>query len=466
MIPVILSGGSGTRLWPYSRSLYPKQFLPLIDEATMLQSTLQRLQDTNASNPPIIVCNESHRFIVAEQIRHIHKKTEAIILEPQSKNTAPAIALAALKAIESGLDPVLLVLPADHVIGNTEAFHQALIEAEKAAEQGFLVTFGIVPSHGETGYGYIRTIASEQWQKVAEFVEKPDQLTANAYVNTGNYYWNSGMFAFKASRFIEELKKYQPAILEACEKSLSDSRSDLDFTRIEANAFASCPDDSIDYAVMEKTQHAVLIPLDAGWSDIGSWSALWEITDKDQNGNALRGDIMTIDSRNNYIQSEKKLIAALGIEDLVIVETDDAILVAKQSHVQSVKMIVEQLKHQNRSEIIQHRKVFRPWGNYDSIDNGERFQVKRIVVNPGQKLSLQMHHHRAEHWVVVSGTALVTRGDEQIMLSENQSTFIPLGVKHRLENPGSIDLEIIEIQSGSYLGEDDIVRFEDTYGRS
>lgn len=466
MIPVILSGGSGTRLWPYSRSLYPKQFLPLTGKATMLQSTLQRLQGTNASNPPIIVCNESHRFIVAEQIRHTHNKTEAIILEPQAKNTAPAIALAALKALESGQDPVLLVLPADHMIGNTEAFHLALIEAEKAAKQGFLATFGIVPSHGETGYGYIRTIASGQWQKVAEFVEKPDQVTANAYVTSGNYYWNSGMFAFKASRFIEELKKYQSAILEACEKSLADSRSDLDFTRIDANAFASCPDDSIDYAVMEKTQHAVLIPLDAGWSDIGSWSALWEITDKDQNGNALRGDIMMIDSRNNYIQSEKKLIAALGVENLVIVETDDAILVAKQSHVQSVKTIVEQLKHQNRSETAQHRKIFRPWGHYDSIDNGERFQVKRIVVNPGQKLSLQMHHHRAEHWVVVSGTALVTRGNEQIMLSENQSTFIPLGVKHRLENPGSIDLEIIEIQSGSYLGEDDIVRFEDTYGRS
>lgn len=432
----------------------------------MVQKTLQRLQGSSADNSPILVCNEDHRFMVAEQLRNIHETPAAIILEPEAKNTAPAIALAALKAQENGEDPILLVLPADHVIGNIESFHQALTNAKKAAEQGFLATFGIVPSHGETGYGYIRTETTDAWQKVAEFVEKPDQATADAYVASGNYFWNSGMFAFKASRFIEELEKYQPEILAACKLSLSNSQSDLDFTRLDAKAFAKCPDDSIDYAVMEKTQQAVLIPLDAEWSDVGSWSALWEIADKDQHGNALRGDIMTIDCHNNYIQNEQKLIAAIGVEDLVIVETDDAILVSKQSHVQSVKTIVQQLKHQNRSETDSHRKVFRPWGHYDSIDNGERFQVKRIVVSPGQKLSLQMHHHRAEHWIVVSGTALVTRGDEQIMLGENQSTFIPLGVKHRLENPGSIDLEIIEIQSGSYLGEDDIVRFEDTYGRS
>lgn len=465
MIPVILSGGSGTRLWPYSRSLFPKQFLPLVGEETLLQQTLQRLNSSLADAPAILVCNQDHRFMAAEQLRAIDHKPLAILLEPFARNTAPAIALAALQILSQGQDEVMLALPADHEISQHQAFHQAIEQAQKAAEQGHLVTFGIVPTHAETGYGYIRSSGDGIVRQVAEFVEKPDLATAQDYLASGQYFWNSGMFAFKASVLIQELKLHAPEMLEACEKALANKITDLDFVRIDSDAFAHCPSDSIDYAVMEKTERAVVIGLDAGWSDVGSWSALWDITEKDAQGNATKGDVLIEKSQNNYIQSEHKLIAALGVENLVIVETDDAILVANKDQVQDVKTIVQQLDQLQRVETKQHRKVYRPWGYYDSIDTGDRFQVKRIVVNPGQRLSLQMHHHRAEHWVVVSGTALVTRNGEEVLLSENQSTFIPLGVKHRLENPGAIPLEIIEVQSGSYLGEDDIVRFEDTYGR-
>lgn len=465
MIPVILSGGSGTRLWPYSRSLYPKQFLPLLGDETLLQQTVSRLQGSLAEQAPILLCNQDHRFMVAEQLRALNVQAAAILLEPVAKNTAPALCLAALKALELGEDPVLLVLPADHAIVQTAQFHQAMVLAKQAAEAGNLVTFGIVPTQPETGYGYIRAEGEGNTRAVAEFVEKPDLATAQGYVDSGEYFWNSGMFAFKASVFLDELGRFSPEMLIACRKALESAAEDLDFIRVDADAFKESPADSIDYAVMEKTDKAVVIPMAAGWSDVGSWHALWDISEKDSQGNACIGDVLCEKSNNNYIQSEQKLIATLGVSDLVIVETDDAILVADKHCVQDVKTLVARLDKAQRNETKQHRKVYRPWGYYDSIDQGERFQVKRIVVNPGQQLSLQMHHHRAEHWVVVSGTAKVTRGKEEILLAENQSTFIPLGVKHRLENPGSIPLEIIEVQSGSYLGEDDIVRFEDTYGR-
>lgn len=466
MIPVILSGGSGTRLWPYSRSLYPKQFLPLVSEQTLVQETVSRLQGSIAAGNPIIVCNNDHRFMVAEQLRALGIKPASILLEPAARNTAPAVALAALQANEQHEDPILLILPADHVIKNVSAFHKAIQQAEQAANDNKLVTFGIVPTQPETGYGYIRAQDDGTYLSIAQFVEKPDLDTAKAYLASGDYFWNSGMFAFKASVFLQELEKHAPDILTYCRQALQQATADLDFIRVDLDSFKQCPEDSIDYAVMEKTDNAVVIPLDAGWSDVGSWSALWEITQKDAQGNACRGDVLTEDSTNNYIQSEQKLIATIGINNLVIVETDDAILVANKDKVQDVKILVNKLKAQNRSETRLHRKVYRPWGYYDSVDNGSRFQVKRIVVSPGQKLSLQMHHHRAEHWIVVSGTALVTRGAEEILVSENESTYIPLGTKHRLENPGAIALEMIEVQSGSYLGEDDIVRYDDTYGRS
>lgn len=466
MIPVILSGGSGTRLWPYSRSLHPKQFLPLASELTMLQETLGRLKGSITQEKPVIVCNNDHRFMVAEQTRLLDIHPAAIILEPAARNTAPAVALAALQATAAGADPVLLILPADHVIANRDAFHGAIIAAERAAQAGKLVTFGIVPTQPETGYGYIRAQGKDEVMPVQQFVEKPDLATAQRYVDSGEYYWNSGMFAFRASVYLSELGKFAPEMLAACQAAMHKATRDLDFIRVDESAFAASPDNSIDYAVMEKTDKAVVIPMDAEWSDVGSWLALWEISVKDDAGNACRGDVLVHDSRDNYIQSDRKLIATVGIDNLIIVETDDAILVASKDKVQDVKSVVSKLKADERQETQLHRKVYRPWGYYDSIDSGERFQVKRIVVNPGQKLSLQMHHHRAEHWIVVSGTALVTRGEDEIMLAENQSTYIPLGVKHRLENPGTIPLEIIEIQSGSYLGEDDIVRYEDTYGRA
>ncbi len=464
MIPIILSGGSGTRLWPLSRGQYPKQFLPLVSDKTMLQETLCRLHGLDGLNKPIAVCNEDHRFMVAEQLREINATPTAIILEPVGRNTAPAVALAALAA---SVDDVLLVLPSDHVIIDVASFQEAVKKANLLATQGFLVTFGIVPTCPETGYGYIKRSSTgcDGAYPVAAFVEKPDVKTANDYVNSGDYYWNSGMFAFKAGTFLQELAKFNPKILEICREAYAAAQVDADFVRVNHDIFAACPSDSIDYAVMEKTDQAMVIPLDAGWSDVGSWSALWEVTEKDALGNAIRGDVMTIDTHNSFIHSENKLVAAIGIHDLVIVETDDAVMIAPKNRVQDVKLMVEQLKRANRPEAEIHRKVYRPWGYYDAIDNGERHKTKRIVVKPGAKLSVQMHHHRAEHWVVVKGTALVSKGDEQILLSENQSTFIPLGVKHCLENPGVIPLEMVEVQSGSYLGEDDIVRFSDQYGR-
>lgn len=471
ILPVILSGGSGTRLWPYSRSLYPKQFLPLVSEQTMLQETVSRLMNFSDEHieisPPMVICNESHRFMVAEQLRAINTQATDIILEPFGRNTAPAIALAAL----AQPDALLLVLPADHVISNIPAFESAVIAASKEAEQGKLVTFGIVPTAPETGYGYVKAgkPVSEYARSVEQFVEKPDQKTAESYLASGDYSWNSGMFLFKASRYLEELEKFNPEIVRYCQEAISKADKDLDFTRIDKESFTACPDDSIDYAVMEKTQDAVVVPLDANWNDVGSWSALWEVSQQDENNNVVKkggGDVITLNSNDCYIQADKKLIATIGLENIVVVETDDAIMVAHKDHVQDVKTIVGQLKKNNRTEASLHRKVYRPWGHYDSIDAGERFQVKRIVVNPGEQLSLQMHHHRAEHWIVVQGTAEVRCGEKTTLLGENQSTYIPLGEIHSLANPGKLPLEIIEVQSGSYLGEDDIVRLKDIYGRS
>jgi mannose-1-phosphate guanylyltransferase/mannose-6-phosphate isomerase len=447
--------------------MYPKQFLPLVSEQTMLQETVTRLQQfpgkSISFSPPLVICNEVHRFIVAEQLRSIAIKPTDIILEPFGKNTAPAIALAALAQPEA----VLLVLPADHVIKNIAAFEKAFISATNEAKEGRLVTFGIVPTAPETGYGYIKKgeqITSDSYT-VKQFVEKPDKARAEDYLASGDYLWNSGMFMFSAGSYLEELKKHSPEILSACEQAYSTAERDIDFMRINAESFEHCPEDSIDYAVMEKMQDGVVVPLAAEWSDVGSWSALWEASDQDHKGNVLKGDIVTTDTQDCYVQAEHKLITTIGLRNLVIVETDDAIMVADKSKVQEVKAIVNQLKKENRSECNSHRKVYRPWGYYDAIDNGERFQVKRIVVNPGEQLSLQMHHHRAEHWVVVQGTAKVRCGDTTLLLSENQSTYIPLGETHQLINPGKVPLEIIEVQSGAYLGEDDIVRLEDVYGR-
>lgn len=464
ILPVILSGGSGTRLWPLSREAYPKQFLPLVGQTTMVQATWQRVASL-AGKRPIIVANQEHRFIVAEQLMEVGAKPEAIILEPIGRNTAPAIAIAALEATRNGDDALLLVLPSDHVVQDEAIFHESVKAAEGIANEGKLVTFGVVPSGPETGYGYIKAIPGQGPRAVERFVEKPNLETAKAYVASGEYYWNSGMFLFKASSYLDALEKFQPAMLEACRRSFEQAKRDEDFIRLDATTFAQCPSDSIDYAVMEKTEDAAVVPLDAQWSDVGSWSALWEVTPRDGQGNAHHGDVISIDCRDTYAYGQR-LIAMVGLDNVVVVETDDAILVSDKSRVQEVKAVVSRLKQEGRSQVTWHRKVYRPWGAYDSIDNGERFQVKRITVKPGATLSLQMHHHRAEHWIVVSGTAKVTRGDETILLTENQSTYIPLGVRHRLENPGRLPLELIEVQSGSYLGEDDIVRFEDVYGRT
>ncbi|RUO26260.1 mannose-1-phosphate guanylyltransferase/mannose-6-phosphate isomerase [Aliidiomarina minuta] len=466
ILPVIMAGGSGSRLWPLSRAFFPKQFLRLQGEHTMLQETLLRL-DMQKSLAPLVICNEDHRFIVAEQLRQQDMLSNNIILEPTGRNTAPAIALAALTAMAAGDDPVLLVLAADHLIKDTAAFQKAIDKAAEFAEQDKLVTFGIVPTGPETGYGYIeRGDEVGTGYAVARFKEKPDLNTAQSYVDSGRFYWNSGMFMFKASRYIDELRKFRPDILSACEAALGQIDVDLDFVRVEKTAFEKCPDDSIDYAVMEKTSHAVVVPLDAGWSDVGSWSTLWEVSDKDSKGNVCEGDVMLHDSSNNYVFAEEGLVATVGIENMVVVKTKDAVLVAKKDQVQEVKAIVEQLKREGRSEYKLHREVYRPWGKYDSIDQGERYQVKRITVKPGEKLSIQMHHHRAEHWVVVSGTANVTIDEKTSLLTENESVYIPVGSVHSLENPGKIPLELIEVQSGAYLGEDDIVRFEDRYGRT
>ncbi len=464
--PVIMAGGSGTRLWPMSRSLYPKQFLPLVGDVTMLGDTCARLEGLDVGSP-IVISGEDHRFIVAEQMRIFSGKPAQLILEPHGRNTAPAVALAAFQSVKSDKDSLLLVLAADHVITNVSAFHDAVRSAAKHADSGKLVTFGIVPTGPETGYGYIRSGDSIGGgaKAVAEFVEKPTLDVAETYVASGEYLWNSGMFMFKASRYLSELKKYAPEIYRACEDAMSGVSFDKDFVRPAKEPFLACPDDSIDYAVMENTNSAVVVPLDCGWSDVGSWSALWEVSDKDSDGNAISGDVIAQDTRNSYVRSDGKLIVTVGVKDLIVVESDDAIMVAAKDKVQNVKDVVKAINDAGRPEAKVHRKVFRPWGFYDSIDNGERFQVKRIVVNPGEKLSLQMHHHRAEHWIVVSGTAQVTNGEDVFLVSENESTYIPLGHTHRLENPGVIPLELVEVQSGSYLGEDDIVRFEDTYGR-
>ena len=469
--PVIMAGGSGSRLWPLSRGLYPKQFLALHGEQTMLQQTITRL-DGVEHTAPIVICNEEHRFLAAEQLHalkgHNEQAHNGLILEPFGRNTAPAIALAALKATSQGEDPIMLVLAADHVIDNEAAFCTATIEAKLLAEQDKVVTFGIVATHPETGYGYIKKGESHN---VARFVEKPNLQTAEEYVASGNYYWNSGMFMVKASVYLEALNQYAPEMLTTCQASMENATLDLDFIRPDADAFAKCPDDSIDYVVMEPLTEkqpgsVAVVPLDAGWSDVGSFSALYDISDKDDYNNVISGDVLTHDSHNNLIRSDYKMIATVGIEDLVVISTKDAVLVANKNKVQDVKHIVNQLKAYNRTEHKLAREVLRPWGKYDSIDMGDRFQVKRITVKPGEKVSIQMHHHRAEHWVVVKGTALITINGEGKLYSENEAAYIPITATHCMENPGKIDLEIIEVQTGGYLGEDDIVRFEDAYGRA
>ena len=465
--PVIMAGGSGTRLWPLSRGNYPKQFLPLTGEHTMLQQTVLRLNGLE-HGAPLFICNEDHRFIAAEQIRQLGLKKADILLEPAGRNTAPAIALAAIRARQqNNADTVLLVLAADHVITDTKAFQQATEQALPLAQDGKLVTFGIVPASAETGYGYIkRGEPTGQAFTVQRFVEKPDQSTAEQYLQSGEYYWNSGMFMFRADVYLQQLQQFRPDIYTACEAAMAEQTPDLEFVRVDNAAFAACPADSIDYAVMERTEHAVVLPLDAGWNDVGGFAALWQVSAKDAQDNVLNGDVLALDSHGTYIHSEDKLVAAIGVEDLIVISTKDAVLVAHKDKAQQVKQIVNQLAETGRSEAVFHREVYRPWGKYDSVDNGERFQVKRITVKPGAKLSVQMHHHRAEHWIVVSGTARVTIDDKEQFVTENQSVYIPITAVHALENPGKVPLELIEVQSGSYLGEDDIVRFADRYGRA
>ena len=466
MIPVIMSGGSGTRLWPLSRKHKPKQFLALFGEQTMFQQTLERVLEIDYMEPPLVICNNDHRFMVAEQLQELGVKQPTIVLEPYARNTAPALAIAAMQAITADDDPILLVLAADHRIDNVPAFHHAIEEARLQAEAGCLVTFGVVPTCAHTGYGYIEAVDKDAISPVKAFVEKPDPVTAEHYVASGNYYWNSGMFVFKASTLLKELEKFAPEIVSHCREALDKAQQDLDFLRLDADSFATCPSDSIDYAVMEKTDNAVVVPLDAGWNDVGSWSSLWECAEQDHDNNVIKGDVLLDEVHNAYVHSESRLVAVMGLDDVVVVETADAVMVTSKEKAQDVKNIVSKLKEQGRSEAEIHRLCYRPWGYYDCIDDGERFQVKRISVRPGASLSLQMHHHRAEHWVVVKGTAEVICGDEVKMISENESTFIPLGTKHRLRNPGRVPLEVIEVQSGSYLGEDDIVRFEDNYHRN
>ena len=462
--PVLLSGGSGTRLWPLSREAYPKQFLALAGDDTMLQATWRRVADL-ADAAPIVVAGEEHRFLVAEQLRQVGAPTPAILLEPIGRNTAPAIAAAALQALRDGEDPLLLVLPSDHVVRDADAFRAAVRAAMPAAEQGALVTFGIMPDAPETGFGYIEAERGEGVQRVLRFVEKPDAVTAQTYLDAGGYYWNSGMFLLRASRYLEELRKFRADIVGGAQAAFDAAQRDGDFIRLDKAAFAACPADSIDYAVMEKTDAAMVLPVDIGWNDVGSWSALWEVSEQDGDGNAHHGDVISIDSRNSYAYA-RRMVALVGVDDLVVVETDDAVLVARKDRVQQVKDVVARLKAEQRTQAALHREVHRPWGSYDSIDMAEGFQVKRIKVKPGARLSLQSHARRAEHWIVVRGTARVTRDNDVFELFANQSTYIPIGAKHRLENPGTEMLELIEVQSGDYLGEDDIVRIEDIYQRA
>ena len=461
--PVIMAGGTGSRLWPLSRKLMPKQFLKIDSHNTLIQQTVLRLKGLNVSSP-ITICNEEHRFIVAEQMREINQ-LGSIILEPVGRNTAPAIALAALSELNAGRDPILLVLAADHAIGNTKAFQQVVTNAEPLAEAGHLVTFGIVPQHPETGYGYIRHGHNGLGCgfMVEEFVEKPDLPTAKQYLASGQYLWNSGMFMFKASRYIEELTAFQPDIVMACQSSLSNKTHDLDFIRVNKQRFSTCPSDSIDYAVMEKTESAVVVPLDANWNDIGSFTAIWDLSEKDENGNVHQGDVIDHKSENTLVIAEQKLVTTVGLKDCIVVETKDAVLVADKNHIQDVKKIVEKIHTLNRKEADVHRQVYRPWGYYDAIDFGASDQVKRITVNPGKKISVQRHEHRAEHWIVVAGKAKITKADKTFILAENQSTYIAAGETHALENPGVLPLQIIEVQTGRYIGEDDIVRFDELF---
>ncbi len=466
LIPVILSGGAGTRLWPLSREMYPKQLLALTSKYTMLQDTATRLAGIPGAGVPIVVCNEAHRFTVAEQIRALGITAGAILLEPVGRNTAPAVALAALKAQVIDAEAILVVAPADHVIRDARVFQQMAEIAVEQAKNGKLVTFGIVAHAPETGYGYIRRGDGKgPTYPVAQFIEKPPLDVASQFVASGDYYWNSGMFVFKASRYLAELQAFAPDILQAATLSFQAATTDLDFMRIDRIEFEKCRSESIDYAVMEKTRDAVVLPLDSGWSDVGSWSSLFDALPADEDGNVLQGDVLVHDTHDCYVHSTSRLVTAVGMDDHIIVETKDAVLVAPKERVQDVKELVAKLKKSGRTESSLHREVFRPWGSYDSIDSGERFQVKRLSVKPGGVLSLQMHHHRAEHWIVVQGTARITCNEKTFLLSENESTYIPIGSTHRIENPGKVYLHIVEVQSGSYLGEDDIVRFEDNYGR-
>ncbi len=465
--PVLLCGGVGSRLWPVSREARPKQYLNLIGEQSMFQQTLGRLDGLPVATP-MVVCNEQHRFLVAEQLRQLDIESPSIVLEPAGRNTAPAIAIAAIDALAKDPEAVLLVLPADHHIADVGALQSAVTQALNVVDEGRLITFGLIPNRPETGYGYIRCgkELSGSISDLAEFVEKPDAATAEAYLESGDYVWNSGMFMFRADAYCEALATHQPEMLKICREAMAAASTDMDFVRPDPELFASCPSDSIDYAVMEKTDRGAVVSLDCGWSDIGAWSALWEAGSSDADGNVTVGDVLLDNSRNSYVRSQSRLVTATGIDDLVIVETADAVMVADRHSVQDVKNIVNALKGLDRSEAHSHHRVFRPWGSYESLASADGFQVKRIIVNPGQRLSLQMHHHRAEHWVVVRGVAEVVNGEESFLLREDQSAYIPIGAKHRLSNPGAVPLELIEVQSGSYLGEDDIVRFEDVYGRS
>jgi mannose-1-phosphate guanylyltransferase / mannose-6-phosphate isomerase len=470
IVPVILSGGSGTRLWPMSRSLYPKQLLPLTGNDTMLQATARRTSDPNGFAAPIIVTGEDHRFLIADQLKDIGVTPAAIVLEPAARNTAPAIALAAHLIAAEDADALMLVMPSDHVITNVAAFRAAIDALAPAVGAGRLATFGITPTGPETGYGYIKLgVPLQNINKVNDierFVEKPDRQTAEAYVADGGYAWNSGIFLFKAKAYLSQLETLEPEMFHACTTAMAASKNDGPFVRPEKAAFLSCPSNSIDYAVMEKTDLACVTPVDMGWSDVGAWTALWDLADKDHDNNVLIGDVVSAGTRGSYVRSDGPMVATVGVEDLVVIATSDAVLVTRKGAAQDVKMIVDQLKIAGRSEYQAHTVVHRPWGTYQTTDKGERFQTKRIVVKPGEKLSLQKHFHRAEHWIVVQGTAKVTCDDKVIMVHENESTYIPVGATHRLENPGRIPLHLIEVQSGSYLGEDDIVRFEDTYGRA